>query len=894
MLYGRGTERAAIGELLASARAGRSGVLVIRGEPGIGKTALLDQVAHATDATVLRGRGIEPETDLPYAGLHLFLRPLIERIGELPEPQEVALRSAFGQGAIDPDGRFLVGLAVLSLLTEAAGSGPLLCLIDDAQWLDDVSAETLLFVARRLHAEPVVMVFAVHADEPFPAADLPTLPLAGLDRPDAAALLTHLRPELTGLERDRLLAVSAGNPLALLELRPQGTEAPLPERIMDGFLRQVERLPEESRRLLLIAAAEGSGDLGAVLKAAAPSGLSIGDLEQAEWTGLVQVSAVELSFRHALLQAAIYQAAPLSTRLAAHAALAEVLDPAEDGDRRAWHLAKATTGADEAVAAELEGTALRARERNGYEGAAVAYELAAELSPARDDQIRRLVLAGEAAAETGRLNQARAVAERAAGLATDPILRARAARVRATADFKQGRPRSAHALLTEGARHVAGMDTLQELRMQLTAVNAAWSADDLELLEITAERLAGIRPAAGDPMAPVHTFLVWMAAFALGRTAAELPPVAQVMTEARDAAVRCPHDLSLIVIGGIVSARERQTRDVTAAMAAESRVQGRIGWLTAMLSLYATTEILLGDHETARTSATEALTLARDTGQLRWIRYSAGTLAYLAAVEGDEERCLDLATEALGGQATAFTPAGRTWAHWALAVLDLGLGRAEAALGRLDLTTKGPSRTTSPATRGIPDIVEALVRSGRAAEAAAPLAHLQAWADQVRQPSVDALVARCRALLAAETAAAEESYLAALALHKADSRPFEQARTLLLYGEWLRRRRRKADARPGLAAALGIFEALGARPWAARAATELGATDPRRTPEDAITQGLTPQERQITKLAATGLSNKEIAAQLFLSPRTVGYHLNKAFPKLGVASRTELAALALT
>ncbi|WP_329235978.1 helix-turn-helix transcriptional regulator [Actinoallomurus sp. NBC_01490] len=578
--------------------------------------------------------------------------------------------------------------------------------------------------------------------------------------------------------------------------------------------------------------------------------------------------------------------AALAERLAAHAALAAALTGSAEADHRAWRLAKATVGTDDRVAAELEHTARRARERGGYEAAARAYDQAARLSSTPADQARRLTLAGEAAAETARLNDARAAAERAAALAADPPLLARIARVRATADFKQGRPRSAHALLTEGAVHIAGTDPHQELRMHLTAANAAWIAGDTDLLAVTAARLTAFEPPDGDPMASVHAFLVWMTRLALGSPAGTLPPPGRVVTEAREAAVRCPHDLSFIGIGGLVAGQERHTRDVLAAMAAESRVRGRLGWLAAMLSLQSTAEVLLGEHTNARTTAQEALRLALDTGLVWWIRYANGILAYLAAVEGDEDSCQAHAADALGGPAAA---PGGTWAHWALALLDLGAGHAERAVTRLDLAARGPVRFGTPLTRGIPDVVEALVRQAMQAEAADALTHLTDWAFRIDQPSVDALVARCRALL---TPDAEDHYRTALDLHEKDPRPFEQARTALLYGEWLRRRRRKGDARPYLSSARGTFESLGAHPWAKRASAELGATGARRSPGSA-TRGLTPQELQVSRLAAQGLSNKEIAARLFLSRRTVGYHLNKAYPKLGVLSRKELATVPL-
>jgi DNA-binding CsgD family transcriptional regulator len=929
----RGAERAAIDELVSAARAGRSGVLGLRGAAGIGKTTLLEYAgAQHGWARVVRAGGAEAERDLPYAGLNLLVRPLLGHVETLPEPQRVALAAVFGDqpGPVDhPDSRFLLGLAVLSLLAAAAEDGPVLCLVDDAQWFDDASVQTLFFAARRLDAEGVVLLYATRDDDQRSYSPR-VLDVGPLSPAGAAALLAQRRPDLKGGARRRVLEAASGNPLALLELRPQGPDLPLSGRLRDSFEDRLRDLPDTTRHLLLIAAADGTGDLGVVLRAwdaavgagsapagNGPSGLT--DLDIAEKAGLITLTSAEIVFRHPLVAAAVYQCAPLSARIAAHTALAAVLTSPADRDRRAWQRARAATGTDDSAAAELENTAARARERGGYEAAAAAYSQAARLSSDPPDRGRRLVLAGEAAAETARLDDARDAADQAARLVADPGLRARIARVRATADFKQGRPRSAHRLLTEGAVHIAGTDPRQELRMHLTAANAAWAVGDPGLLAVTFERLAALRLPDGDPLVAVHRFLMWMTAPAAGWPVGEVPPPDRIIAEARNASVRCPFDLSFVAVGGLVTGQERATRDVVAALAEESRSSGRVGWLVAMLSLRSSCEVLLGEHSAARAAAAEALDLARDADLATWVRRAAGTLAYLAAVEGDADGCRVAAGEALGSPVSARTKPGNTWAHWALAVLDLAAGRAEAAVRRLgfegcagvgsdaagrdvagfdaagfdarddggagrDAWSRGAAgHFDPPAVRSVPDLVEALVRLGRRDEALPAVARLERWAAQIRQPSADALVHRCRALISPEP---EQLYQQALDLHRADPRPFEHARTALLYGEWLRRDRRKSAAGPHLTCALGLFEELGAHPWAERAAAELDAAQSRRAPADG---GLTPRETTIVQLAAKGLSNKEIAARLFLSPRTVGYHLNKAYPKLGVRSRKELA-----
>ncbi|SNS94845.1 AAA ATPase domain-containing protein [Streptosporangium subroseum] len=401
MLYGRSAEQGVIDRLLSDSRSGRSGTLLIRGEPGIGKTALLDYAATAAEGLrMIRGTGVESEAELPFAGLHLLLRPVLDQVGALPEHQERALRAAFGLASVEAGDRLLVGLAVLSLLSELAEDGPLLVLVDDAQWLDRASTDALLFAARRLDAEGVVLIFA--AREPFTAPGVPELPVKGLDVASAAALLNTAAGTSVAINpavRYRLLAEARGNPLALIELPAaapsDGTALPLTSRVQDAFLSQVRVLPEATQGLLAVAAAEDTGDLDVVLRAAAGFGDFLEDLHPAERAGLVLVDAGTMTFRHPLVRAAVYQGIPPSLRLAVHKALAEALDRPDDADRRAWHLAMSATGPDEEVAAELERTAVRASDRSGYAAAATAYERAARLSARPESRARRLTLAAD-------------------------------------------------------------------------------------------------------------------------------------------------------------------------------------------------------------------------------------------------------------------------------------------------------------------------------------------------------------------------------------------------------------------------------------------------------------------------------------------------------------------
>jgi DNA-binding CsgD family transcriptional regulator len=902
MLRGRRAEQERIDALLAAARDGISGALVVRGEPGIGKTALLEYAAQrAGGMRVLRGAGIESEAELPFAGLHMLLRPAADALEALPGPQRQAIASAFGLGAAGGGDRFLVGAAVLSLLAHLAEAQPLLCLVDDAQWLDRPSAEALLFAARRLDREGVVVLFAVreHSGE-FAPAGVPELPLAGLDVESAGALLDDLGAGLAADQRERLITETHGNPLALRELPPliatQGVYLgliPLTSRVLGAFHHQVGALPARSRRMLLVAAADDTGDLPTLLLAADTLGLGPADLQPAETSGLVSVTAGGLAFRHPLIRAAVYHGAPLAQRVAVHAALAAA--NADDVDRRAWHLALAATGADERVAADLERAADRAQARGGHGAAAATYERAAALSPEPAAATRRLVLAAEAGVHGGRPEWARGVAERAAREAGDPVVLARLAAVRAGADFAKGELRRAHALLTEAALPIARDDPERAFWMLMQALHAAWAAPtDEELIAAAVDRFDALDLDPDGSLMGVAWLARWATALVLDRDPAGFPALDTVLARARDAGAGAgPRALLEVASRAFVAACDEECVEIASALVTQARERGTVHALPGGLGIATLAQVVLGRHREAWISGSEAMAIARDTGQPLWVSYAAGALAHLAAVEGDEDRCRQHAElAALDGRAPVSAMSGAAWAQAGLALLDLGSGRVQGCLDRLQAMAHGPSRHLAAVVRSVPTEIEAAVRLGRAGDAVEPLALLTRWAAVVRRPWSDALLARCRALTAPD-AEAEAHFERALALHAAANRPFEQGRTALLYGEWLRRARRKSDARVQLSAALTTFEEIGSAPWAARARAELGASGARTeqaAPSPAF-RLLTPQELQITQLAAQGLSNRDIAAQLILSPRTVAYHLYKAYPKLGISSRGELMTL---
>ncbi|MEY9873484.1 DNA-binding CsgD family transcriptional regulator/tetratricopeptide (TPR) repeat protein [Streptacidiphilus sp. MAP12-33] len=976
MLYGRGAEQAAIDELLAAARAERrSGVLVLRGEPGIGKTALLDHAAGACTGaagwTVLRTAGVEAESDLPFAALQLLLAPALDGLPALPAPQRAALERAFGLAEPDTSGasgaRLLVGLGVLGLLAELAEAGPVLCLVDDVQWCDTASADALLLAARRLRAEGVVVVLTAREGEgPTPAAGLPELRLTGLDEPSSRALLTHSAPTASEPTLRQLLTLAQGNPLALRELPTLGTtlggaldlgvgiaapagvgldgdgtafgdagparadsaeaglggdaaalgdagragsvgspsvpaaprgEAALPlvGRLQLAYHGQLSRLPAATQTLLLVAAAEESGELPVVLDAAGRLGALAADLAPAEEAGLVVAGGPtgRLGFRHPLLRSAVLSRAPLAQRLAAHAALAEALAERDvpGGDaavRRAWHLVQAAPGPDEAVAATVERVAETAAARGGHTGAASAYERAALLSPAPEDVTRRLVLAAEAAAEAGEVDRAESLARRAlARRPTDPVMLAHVMFIEGFAQFWRGAPEPAHRLMLDTADLVADAHPGPTARVLLHALEIARTVDEAAVRE-TLRRLAALELKPEDGLAPVVAYLL-----AASTGDAEAAPLARVLGDARAGGAVVPVDLGHACAAALGLGRDEEALVVTGEVVAEARAGGVLAVLPPLLVTLAEAELFQGRAAQARAHAEEALALAGDVRQSQWAAPVHSLLAHLAAQRGDEEAChaaLRAADAGTHGGAAALS--GAPWRQWAPGLLDLGLGRAEEAFAALDALVRGPDLGHIPAARAFPDALEAAVRLRRGEELAEPLAAFERWAARAERDGARALLLRCRALLAPDEFA-EPLYRDALALHAGSGHPWDEARTALLFGEWLRRARRKSEARAPLRAAARAFDALDAAPWAARARAELDASGAAPVEPRAAgpLSGLTPQENQIVRLAAQGLSNRDIAAQLFLSSRTVGYHLYKAYPKLGVASRGELSAL---
>ncbi|GAT69475.1 AAA family ATPase [Planomonospora sp. ID91781] len=885
MLYGRASEQAAIEKLLEAARAGHSGGLVLRGEAGIGKSALLDWAAEhcaGLGVRILRATGIETEADLAFAGLIQLLWPVQDHLGALPAPQADALRAVLGSGGPAGQDRFLSGLAVMTLLARLSDDGPVLCLVDDAHWLDQATADALLFAARRLADERTALLFATR-EEGFAAPGLPEIRLSRLSQEDAVRVLEHRR--MPPAERDQVIAESGGNPLALKELsagrrRYHTAAGPIPvaDRVLASFRSRIALLPDRTRLMMLTAAAEGRGDLPMLLRAAAALGVGPEDLAEAEEARLVEVSAAAIAFRHPLIRTAAYQSAPLARRIAVHRVLA---DAATDDDCRIRHRAAAATSPDEDLAAALADAAERARGRAAFAAAAGLWEQAAAFTPSPPDRAARLARAASLALSSGHADHAASLVRRAEELVDDPASLALLAGIRATVEFERGEGRSAARILMERA---VAADPVRAVPMLRTAAGYAWLCGEAEVIRSAAARLAGM--GAQDPMVQGLAHLV-DDDYARG-----LPLLRQFVVRTvpevtgRSSGASSEDTTQWAAFCAMVVADDDTAAALATAEVARLRRQSLVGALPQVLQHLAGVQVQAGRHRDAEASVAEAVQLAHDTGMHQRVTRLRAVLARVAAVEGDEERCLLLAGDP--------TDAGGMAGLAALCLLDLGMGRYERVLERLEAATRGPWRHLTVLVTAGAEQVEAAVRLDRPERAEEPLHRLEAWARAGRQPWAEAVSARCRALLSDD----EDDYLRALAAHRRANRPFEQARTELAYGEWLRRARRRSDARAPLREALRTFERLRAAQWRTRAEAELKAAGEsvvaaRPTAADPL-ERLTPQELQVVRLARDGGTSREIAAQLFLSPRTVEHHLYRAYRKLGIRSRRELTRLGLT
>jgi DNA-binding CsgD family transcriptional regulator len=892
-LLGREAECAAIDTLLEKARAGMGGALVVRGEPGIGKSALLGYARRrAAPMAVLSAAGVEAESDLAFAGLHELLRPVLGCLGELPDFQSQALAGALGMAPSAHADRLLISAAVLSLLAAAAEEAPVLCLVDDAQWVDRPSADALVFTARRLRAERLVILFGAREGEStrFEAAGLAEITLTSLDQRSAAAILAGPARAAAPAVRDRLLAQAAGNPLALLELAaglaaeqldgrvPVPDAIPLTPRLEGTFRRRAGQLPAAAQTVLLIAAADNTGDVATVLRAAAGLGLPADALDPAQEAALIEVTGAPITFRHPLVRSALYQAATLGQRQRVHAALAAALTGEENTDRRVWHQAMATLTGDEEVAAALEASARRAQLRGGHASAATAFLRAAELSTDDARRVRRVAAAAHAAWDAGQPGRSREIIEQVLPLATGQT-RARLLYLSGVIEARAGSLQEACARLLQGAEECD--DPPLKLEMLMEAAEAAsFSGAFTRSIELAAHAAP-----IGAVSARDRLIVALLGGFTKA-LAGEHEQAQSLLGEALEQADAIDEPNALIWASYAASDNTRPGGGLAYASRAVdlARQQGLLGQLPRALARQAAEFLRVSQFDPAYAAAREGYRLSLDVG------YGHGFhLANMAAVEavwGREQDARAHAEEALPlGQGNVYLA---SIAEETLGFIDLTLGRAGQAADRLFAMTAPGRQGIHPlvAQLAIPDAVEAGVRAGRPEEAARRLDAFRALATAAPTQARRALLARSEALLGERDP--DEAFCAAIEYAPALS-PLQRARTELLYGEWLRRERRRTDARVHLRTALELFRTLRAAPWAERAEAELRATGEtaRKRDVSAIEQ-LTPQELQIAALVTQGLTNKEIAAQLYLSPRTVDYHLRKVFTKLGIASRAEL------
>jgi DNA-binding CsgD family transcriptional regulator len=908
MLVGRDPERIALRRVMADARTGRSAVLGLVGEAGIGKTALLaDAAEHADGMRILRARGIESEADVPFAGLLELLRPALGALVDVPAPQAAALQGAL---ALRPGGaqdRFAVGAGTLSVLAAYAEQAPVLVLIDDAHWLDAPSAEAILFAIRRLLADAVAVLIAVREGHPslLDLSGLPIHRLTGLDRQGTRELLTRAAGHApTESVARQLYAATAGNPLALLEVAPVAAgvgaseiDVPVPvsRRITEAFLQRSAPLPDRTRRALTLAAASHDGESAVIARAAAALGLDLSDLAPAEAAGLVSLGDGVVEFRHPLARAASYGDASAAQRRQVHRALAGAL-PDRDADRRAWHLASATTGPDEAVAAALQQAAERARRRSAYATSSAAFERAARL--AEDDGLadRLLYSAADAAWRAGAGERTAALLDELRARRVWGTLGARVTHLRGQLLAHRGPVMEGHATLVAAAELAAGAGELELGALILAdAAHASFYGGAASTMVATTRQALALLPADPSPRAAfvcrtAHGLaLVMVGEGDLG--AETIRDAAAILASSPE----LTHDPSLLhwTVLGALWLREAGVEQVIEQAVSEGRRQAAGGQLGHLLDL-ASRHYATADRWTAAAAGFyEAIELARDTGSGTDLAAALAGLCWLEARQGKGEECRAHAHEAQALAAALGVATHHVWTFAALADLDLGAGHLHAALDHLHEQQAMLDRLgiddvdLSP----VPDLVETLVRLGDRGQASGLVAPYVAAATAKGQPWSEARAARCIGLLVADDGL-DQPFGQALALHARTPDVFERARTQLAYGARLRRARRRIDAREQLRAALDTFETLGATPWVQQASAELAATGETARRRDVSTlDQLTAREMQVALLLSRGLTTRVAAGQLFLSPKTVEYHLRHVYQKLGIGSRTELAAL---
>ncbi len=900
MLYGREQEKSALAGLLENARRGHSAALVMVGEPGAGKSALLQDLREeASDALVLQGQGVETESELPFATLDQLLRPVQADLERLPESRAAPLRGALGLSDGGSSDSYGVALSVLALLAEAGGGRPVLCVVDDAQWMDRASDHALLFVARRLLAEGVVILFAGRENE-FHARGLPELRLGPLNASATAKILSdrsgvHVNPDVS----ERLAMETGGNALGIVELATLLTEEqlsgrePLPNPLPMSsgverlFARQVAALPQDTRRLLLIAAADDSGRPDVLFTAAQRLSLGVSALDPAEEMGLIHVDRREVRLRHPLIRSAVYGTALSSERQMAHRALADVLKHAGEVDRYAWHLSAATLEPDPQVVRELERAAERARSRNADAAAAAALERAAELSSSSEERGRLLTQAATDTWMAGLLPQAERLIDAAQSFVDDPVSLASCYRLRGAVELASGSASTSVRRFVDAARHTAKLDPRRSLELLTLAGEGAWLALDADTSIEVGDVAASLDLSAEDRDRFFAGLLV-----GFSRQFSEQGGSIKAIREAIEVARDEHDDVDLLLAAGraaLYVGDDEGAERFHARIVARARSIGSIGCLAIGGTRLALAELLTGKWNSGLATAEETSQLAEDTGQEELAAHALVWRALVAAWRGDEEDCRGLLERARRITATRRMRLVDDAGLWVEGVLELGAARPAGAFDRLSSIVHPVVVVTASLDR-----IEAAEQAGKKEEARMWLDDLEEFALASEAAWALARVAHCRALLADDAAEATDLFEQALREHARSNRPFERARTELAYGARLRRSRKRLLARSQLRSALETFDSLGSMPWAERARSELRASGETIRPRDpSTTQQLTSQELQVVQLVSRGMTNREVAAQLFLSPRTIDFHLRNAYSKLGITSRNQLSALEL-
>ncbi len=903
MLVGRDRQRAAIDDVIAEATGGRSVALAFSGPPGIGKTALLGYAAQRADRmTLLRARGIESEAQIPFASLLELLRPALPLLDQLATPQAAALEQAFALRPGRPQDRFAVAAATLGLLAACAEQRPLLLVLDDIQWFDAPSSEALRFAVRRLDADPVAAILAVRDSHRslLDGTEIETVELEGLSATEARLL----RSDLPDAAMQRLIAATDGNPLALLQLTPDPEELALAPagapvlvstRLSASYLRRAAALDDDARKCLLLAATSGSGDMQLLSQAAREVGVDVEGLLAAEAAGLVTVAAGRVEFQHPLIRSAVYSDATLGARREAHRALSAVL-PDRELNSRAWHLAAAAVGSDETAAGALESAALHSLERGAYASAAAAFERAARLSEAGPRRAALLLDAAQATWDAGNADEAQRMLDEvravAAGTAATKL---DAERLAGHIAINRGPVMNGHAILAAAAELAVGeMQAAEDaIAMLADASTACFLACDMRAFAAIARRTTEILPASASPATRLRAATITGVERIIGVDAAagaDALREAVAIADSHPELFEDPALLPWLAMGPLFLRQSQVGRSHVELALTRARERAAIGSLAMMLGLSARDQAAGDRCRLGEATYREAITLSRESDQRTCLVFALSGLAWLQARQGREPECRANAAEALVLADELGARLHALWSLTALGELELALGRPLEALGHFE---RQRELAEDSAIRDVDlwpaaEMVEAYLRLGRNEDARMLTVEFRQAAEAKGQPWALARALRCQAMLAPKDdfpALFEE----ALRHHEQTPDLFELARTHLAYGERLRRARGRVLARVQLRRAEEIFAALDARPWGARAGAELEATgETLRSGEPNTIEELTPQELQIATMLASGRTTRETAAALFLSPKTIEYHLRHVYLKLGIHSREEL------